>query len=69
MNALTRDLVKLVNITEENQTAKEQTSSAQFREKLHLMPPVGSTIRTDFVRWMVCSTHFSSTPHLMPKAV
>ena len=41
MNALTRDLVKLVNITEENQAAKEQTSGAQFREKLHLMPPVG----------------------------
>ena len=41
MNALTRDLVKLVNITEENQAAKEQTSGTQFREKLHLMPPVG----------------------------
>lgn len=41
MNALTRDLVKLVNITEENQAAKEHTSGAQFREKLHLMPPVG----------------------------
>ena len=41
MNALTRDLVNLVNTAEENQTAKEQTSGAQFREKLHLMPPVG----------------------------
>ena len=41
MNALTRDLVKLINITEENQAAKEQTSGAQFRGKLHLMPPVG----------------------------
>ena len=41
MNALTRDFVNLVNTAEENQTAKEQTSGAQFREKLHLMPPVG----------------------------
>ena len=41
MNALTRDLVNLVNTAEENQTAKEQTSGTQFREKLHLMPPVG----------------------------
>ena len=67
MNALTRDLVNLVNTAEENQTAKEQTSGTQFREKLHLMPPVGWL--NDFVRWMVCSTHFSSTPHLTPKAV
>ena len=41
MNALTRDFVNLVNTAEENQTAKEQTSGTQFREKLHLMPPVG----------------------------
>ena len=43
MNALTRDLVKLVDIAEKNQKAKEELSASdrKFREKLHLMPPVG----------------------------
>lgn len=43
MNALTRDLVKLVEIAEKNQKAKEELSASdrKFREKLHLMPPVG----------------------------
>lgn len=43
MNALTRDLVKLVDIAEKNQKAKEELSASdrRFREKLHLMPPVG----------------------------
>ena len=53
----------LVNTAEENQTAKEQTSGTQFREKLHLMPPVGwLNDPNGLVRWMVCSTSFSSTP-------
>lgn len=40
MNALTRDLVKLVDIAEKNQKAKEELSASdrKFREKLHLMP-------------------------------
>ena len=43
MNALTRDLVKLVDIAEKNQKVKEELSAQdrKFREKLHLMPPVG----------------------------
>ena len=43
MNALTRDLVKLVDTAEKNQKAKEELSAQdrKFREKLHLMPPVG----------------------------
>lgn len=45
MNALTRDLVNLVNTAEENQTAKEQTSGTQFREKLHLMWTLSNTDR------------------------
>ena len=41
MNALTRDLIKLVDMTEEMMKAKEQKEGAPYREKLHLMPPVG----------------------------
>lgn len=43
MNALTRDLVKLVDIAEKNQQAEEDRAATarKFREKLHLMPPVG----------------------------
>lgn len=41
MNALTRDLVKLVNITEKEMAEKEKVAGGKFREKLHLMPPVG----------------------------
>ena len=45
MNALTRDLIKLVDMTEEMMKEKEQKEGADYREKLHLM--VGSMIRTD----------------------
>ena len=41
MNALTRDLIKLVDMTEEMMKEKEQKEGADYREKLHLMPPVG----------------------------
>ena len=41
MNALTRDLVKLVDITEKEMAEKEKVTGGKFREKLHLMPPVG----------------------------
>lgn len=41
MNALTRDLVKLVETAEQNMAAKEKSAGGSFREKLHLMPPVG----------------------------
>lgn len=41
MNALTRDLVKLVETAEQNMAAKEKGAEKSFREKLHLMPPVG----------------------------
>lgn len=41
MNALTRDLVKLVNITENEMAEQEKVTGGKFREKLHLMPPVG----------------------------
>ena len=41
MNALTRDLIKLVDMTEEMMKEKEQKEGAGYREKLHLMPPVG----------------------------
>ena len=43
MNALTRDLVKLVDIVEKDQKTREEKSAddRKFREKLHLMPPVG----------------------------
>ena len=41
MNALTRDLIKLVDMTEEMMKAKEQKEGAPYREKLHLMPTVG----------------------------
>ena len=40
MNALTRDLIKLVDMTEEMMKEKEQKEGADYREKLHLMPPV-----------------------------
>ena len=38
MNALTRDLIKLVDMTEEMMKEKEQKEGADYREKLHLMP-------------------------------
>ena len=41
MNALTRDLIKLVDMTEEMMKEKGQKEGADYREKLHLMPPVG----------------------------
>ena len=41
MNALTRDLIKLVDMTEEMMKEKEQKEGAVHREKLHLMPPAG----------------------------
>lgn len=43
MNALTRDLVKLVETAEQSQKTREElsVSDRKFREKLHLMPPVG----------------------------
>ena len=43
MNALTRDLVKLVETAEENQKTKEALSASdrKYRENLHLMPPAG----------------------------
>ena len=43
MNALTRDLIKLVDIAEKDQKTREERSAddRKFREKLHLMPPVG----------------------------
>ena len=41
MNALTRDLVKLVETAEQCMAAKETGAGGSFREKLHLMPPVG----------------------------
>ena len=41
MNALTRDLIKLVDMTEEMMKEKGQKEGAGYREKLHLMPPVG----------------------------
>ena len=41
MNALTRDLIKLVDMTEEMMKEKEQKEGTAYREKLHLMPPVG----------------------------
>lgn len=48
MNALTRDLIKLVDMTEEMMKEKEQKEGADYREKLHLMLLLaGSMIRTD----------------------
>ena len=41
MNALTRDLIKLVDMTEEMMKTKEQKEGVLYREELHLMPPVG----------------------------
>lgn len=41
MNALTRDLAKLVETAEQNMTEHEKKSGGKFREKLHLMPPTG----------------------------
>ena len=43
MNALTRDLTKLVETAEQSQKTREElsVSDRKFREKLHLMPPVG----------------------------
>lgn len=43
MNALTRDLVKLVETAEQSQKTREElsVSDRKFREKLHLMPLVG----------------------------
>ena len=43
MNALTRDLVKLVEAAEQNQKVREEMSDSdrRFRTHLHLMPPVG----------------------------
>lgn len=43
MNALTRDLIKLVETAEQNQKAREELSvtDRKYREHLHLMPPVG----------------------------
>ena len=43
MNALTRDLVKLVETAEQSQKTREElsVSDRKFREKLHLMSPVG----------------------------
>ena len=43
MNALTRDLVKLVEAAEQNQKVREDMSASdrRFRAHLHLMPPVG----------------------------
>ena len=41
MNALTRDLIKLVDMTEEMMKEKEQKEGTAYREQLHLMPPVG----------------------------
>lgn len=43
MNALTRDLAKLVETAEQSQKTREElsVSDRKFREKLHLMPPVG----------------------------
>lgn len=38
MNALTRDLIKLVDMTEEMMKEKEQKEGADYREKSHLMP-------------------------------
>ena len=43
MNALTRNLTKLVETAEQSQKTREElsVSDRKFREKLHLMPPVG----------------------------
>lgn len=43
MNALTRDLAKLVETAEQSQKTREElsVSDRKFREKLHLMSPVG----------------------------
>ena len=43
MNALTRDLAKLVETAEQSQKTREElsVSDRKFREKLHLMPPAG----------------------------
>ena len=43
MNALTRDLAKLVKTAEQSQKTREElsVSDRKFREKLHLMSPVG----------------------------
>ena len=41
MNALTRDLIKLVDVTEKQMKEKETAEEKKYREKLHLMPPAG----------------------------
>ena len=63
MNALTRDLVKLVETAEQSQKTREElsVSDRKFREKLHLMPDSASS--------RVSITRFSSIRRLMQKAV
>ena len=58
MNALTRDLRKLVEKTE-----KEAVHYDRFRQKIHLMPPVG------FVNLKASFTAFFSILPLMKREV
>lgn len=72
MNALTRDLVKLVETAEQSQKTREElsVSDRKFREKLHLMPPVGwLNDQMDSASSRVSITRFSSIRRLMQKAV
>ena len=57
MNALNRDLKKLVNFIEKNE--KERVNKDYWRLKFHLM------IQMDFVNLMVNIISFISTLHLM----
>lgn len=72
MNALTRDLVKLVETAEQSQKTREElsVSDRKFREKLHLMPPVGwLNDPNGLCQFRVSITRFSSIRRLMQKAV
>lgn len=61
---------KLSKYSRREPDSKEQTSGTQFREKLHLMPPVGWLNDPNGLCQMDGVFHaFSSTPHLTPKAV
>ena len=75
MSALTNDLKKLTEAAEKafeenmgQNTGKNAGADAGFRQKLHLMPPDGSMIRTVCASSRACSMHFSSILHLTAKA-
>lgn len=66
---INKDLIKLVDMTEEMMKEKEQKEGADYREKLHLMPPVGWLNDPNGLCQLNGIYHaFFSILHLMPKA-